>query len=345
MNEFTFERSFSPWEHALSRLKPGDTLSAVRFLELLVMDDSIEPEEAALQLEELCIELEVSELPAPAAGADADRLELELRCYASGTLLENLEGNDPLRLALLQLKKTLPLTDEERLAKLAAAGQEWAMEQLTNGYLPYVYELAGEYLGHGVLLMDLVQEGSLGLWQSVLQFEDGCFRSHARGFIRRAMARAVALQAHAGGVGERLRRAMERYREADRVLLARLGRNPGEEEIAQEMGVTPEEAMTVGKTLREARVLEQVRQSTRPKEPTQEDEQAVEDTAYYQSRSRIDELLSRLDPQSASIVSLRFGLDGKGTMSAAEVAAKLGLTVEQVQEKEAAAMLTLREDR
>lgn len=347
MREFVFDQDFSPWEMARSKLKKGGVLSAGRFIALMEQDDAVEPETAALDLEAMGVMLDVSDLPKlPGSGKTAQRLELEERLYRQGGLMENLEANDPLKLTLRQIRDMVPLEDCQELARKAASGDEAAMQALTGGNLLRVYELAGEYLGRGVLLVDLMQEGSLGLWQAVLSYEDGSFRAHCDWWIRQAMARIVTLQAHANGVGTHMAKAMERYRKADRELLAQLGRNPGEEEIALEMGVTPEEAAAVGKMLREVETMEKVRKAQQPKEePDPEDEQAVEDTAYFQSRQRVGEMLSELSELDAKILTLRFGLDGKPPQTPQQVGDKLGLTAQEVTAREAAALAALRNEK
>lgn len=343
MNEFVFDREFSPWEMALSKLKPGMTLSGARFVALMEQDNTVEPELAAMDLEQRGIMLDVLDLPKVSGSSKTDsRLALEGKLYREGTLEDNLEGNDPLKLTLAQIHSACPLENEDELIREAASGNEMAMEKLTRGYLPVVYDIAGEFIDRGVLLMDLIQEGSLGLWQGILCFDRGSFREHCCWWIRQAMARVVTLQAHANGVGQHMAMAMERYRKADRELLTQLGRNPVEEEIALEMGVTPEEAAAVGKMLREVESMERVRQANAPKEPDPEDEQAVEDTAYFQSRQRINEMLSGLSEEDARLLTMRFGLDGKAPQTAQQVAQSLGMTPQEVTQREAAALALLR---
>ena len=343
MSEFVFDGGFSPWEMALSKMKRGSTLSAARFLALLEQDQAVEAETAAMDLEEKEILLDITGLPRLSGSGKTDaRLQLEEKCYREDSLIRNLEKNDPLRLTLEQIRDIQPLDDPQQLAGKASLGDEKAMERLTNGCIPMVYALAGEYVGHGVLLVDLIQEGSLGLWQAVMNYRQGDFEEYAHRWIRQAMARAVTLQAHANGVGSHMAAAMERYRKADRELLSQLGRNPVEEEIALEMGVSPEEAALVAKMIREAESMERVRQANAPREPEPEDEQAVEDTAYFQSRQRINEMLSELAKVDADILTMRFGLDGKAPLSAAQVGEKLGLTAQEVTEREAKALASLR---
>ena len=343
MSEFVFDAAFSPWEMALSKMKRGSVLSAARFLALLERDQTVEAESAAMELEEREILLDISDLPRLASGGKTGaRLQLEEKCYREGSLLQNLDENDPLRLTLEQIQQIGSLADADALAQKAVQGNEKAMEWLTGGNLPLVYTIAGEYIGHGVLLVDLIQEGSLGLWQAVMNYRGGSFEEHCSRWIRQAMARAVALQAHANGVGSHMAKAMEAYRKADRALLTQLGRNPGEEEIALEMGVSPEEAALIGKMIRQAQSMDRVWQANAPREPEPEDEQAVEDTAYFQSRQRINEMLSGLSELDTNILTMRFGLDGKAPMSAAHVGEKLGLRAQEVTNREAAALACLR---
>lgn len=343
MNEFVFDREFSPWDMALGRMKPGDTLSAGRFIALMEQDQTVEPEMAAMELEQKGIMLDVSDLPRlSASGKTDERVALESKLYKEDAFLSNLEQNDPLRLAIVQMQSIPTIKDRDDLAREAAQGNERAMEELTNGSLTMVYHIAGEFLDRGVLLMDLMQEGSLGLWQAVLNYQDGSFGEYAQWWIRQAMARAVTLQAHANGVGSHMAKSMERYRAADLELLSQLGRNPSEEEIALEMGVTAEEAAAVGKMLREVETMDRVHRAESPKEPDPEDEQAVEDTAYFQSRQRINELLSGLSEEDAKLLSMRFGLDGKAPMTAQQVGAALGMTAEEVTIREAQALASLR---
>lgn len=345
MSEFEFDQGFRPWDMALSRLSRGMTMPAGRFLALMEQDSGVDAELAALELEQMGVALDVTGLPkVSGSGKTGQRVALEAKLYRAGTLNENLEENDPLLLTLQQLSGAEPAENEQLLAERAAGGDEKAAGELTNGCLPKVYDIAGEFLEMGVLLVDLIQEGSLGLWQAVLNYQSGEFSAQADWWIRQAMARAVVLQAHANGVGTHMAQAMERYRKADRALLTRLGRNPLEEEIAAEMGVTAEEAAAIGKMLREVEAMERVKGANAPKEPDPEEEQAVEDTAYFQSRQRINEMLSGLNEQEAKILSLRFGLDGKLPMTAAEVGKRMGLTADEVTEKEAAALGALRRD-
>jgi len=144
------------------------------------------------------------------------------------------------------------------------------------------------------------------------------------------------------GVGQKLRQAVEDYRAVDEQLLSELGRNPTLEEIAQRLHMTVDAAAEVAKTMEAARTLAMAKQP-QEQEPTSEDEQAVEDTAYFQMRQRIADLLADLDETDAQLLTLRFGLEGGKPLSPEEVGKKLGLTPEEAVAREAAALSKLRQ--
>lgn len=338
--EFSFEES--PWEQYLAEQSPGETVSAGKLLTLLEGEGEQTVEEALDSVEQKGLILDIGDLPRTLGfGEMAQRLAREKE-LASGPLRPQLlEEGDPLRLFLEEVAQIPAYGDEQLLAQEAIEGDSGAVERLVNLGLSRVLELAREYVGFGVLLLDLIQEGSLGLWQSIgkefgkdyLSFRDNSIRTH--------MAKAVFLQARANGVGQKLRSAMEDFRQIDERLLGELGRNPTLEEIAQELHMRPEEAASVQKMLSDARSLARIRPE--PQEQTeQEENQAVEDTALFQSRARIQELLSNLTKQEARLLSLRFGLEGGLPLSPEATGAKLGLSAEQVVHMEKEALEKLR---
>lgn len=343
MMEFTFEES--PWEQALGALQTGDTISALKLLTLTEGEEESALEDAFLILEEKHVTLDISDLPAVQTGGElALRLRQEKQMVENNALLKDLEANDPLRLYLEELARTPAAGDENLLAMECSEGSERAMQQLTNLSLYRVVELAGELTGHGVLLLDLIQEGSLGLWQGILSYTEGEFAPWRDWWIRQYLAKAVTLNARSSGAGQRMKQGMEDYRDVDQRLLAELGRNPTLEEIAEAMHVSEEDAAVYASMLDMARARQRVEASKEEPEPTPEDEMAVEDTAYFQSRQRIAELLSNLSEQESKLLSLRFGLEGGLPLSPEETGKKLGLTPSEVVQMEAAALMKLRND-
>lgn len=336
----------SPWELFADKLKPGSRMSAVRFLTLLEGEEEETVEEALLTLEQRHVTLDVDGLPAPAAaGETAKRLLLEEKLVKQGNLLTGLAEGDPLGLYLEELASIPVCGDPNVLAMDAFRGSESARNMLVNLSLSRVVELAGTYTGKGVLLMDLIQEGSLGLWQGILQWDgQGSFDAHRDWWIRQYMAKCVTLQARENGVGAKMRQALEDYTAADRRLLAELGRNPTLEEIALELHTTPENAYVIREMLRSAQLVRKAKEDQNPQPETEDDARHVEDTAYFQSRQRILEMLSTLSEQEAKLLTLRFGLEGGLPLDPAKAGEALGLTAGEVVKMEAAALAKLRQN-
>ncbi len=344
MNELDFSFEQTPWELTLERLQPGGSISAVRFLTLLEGADETEVETALQELEQRHIALDIEDLPKdPGSGSTAVRLRQEQQLVQSGRLPEGLEENDPLRLYLEEVAATPAAGDPAVLAHKLLAGDELVAPRLVNLKLSRVIELAEAAVGRGVLLLDVIQEGSLGLWQGIMNYADGDFEAHADWWIRQYIARAVTLQARSGGVGQKMRQAVEDYRTVDERLLTELGRNPTLEEIADMLHMSVQETAVVAQMLESARMLQHARKPE-PEELPQEEEQAVEDTAYFQMRQRITDLLSGLSAQDAQLLTLRYGLEGGLPMNPQQVGEKLGLTGDEVVAREAAALARLRQE-
>ena len=342
MMEFTFEQK--PWELALEQVEGN--ISAVRFLTLLEGEDEEEVETAFRELEQRKICLDISNFPkSGATGEAAARLRREEQLVRQGNLLESLEHTDPLRLYLEELAREPACGDPDLLALSCAEGDTSARKMLVNLSLHRVIALAQERVGHGVLLLDLIQEGGLGLWESILSWKgQGHFEEHRDWWIRQSMAKVITLQARSSGVGQKMRQALEDYRAVDEKLLTELGRNPTVEEIAQDLHMTVQEALIVADMLENARNLSRAKAETEDKPEEPDDQQAVEDTAYFQMRQRIAELLSGLSEADARLLTLRFGLEGGLPMTPEETGKKLGLTAEEVVAREAAALAKLRNE-
>lgn len=339
--EYSFEAS--PWEVFLRTKQAGDVISAATMLTMLEEESEQAMEDALQDLETGCMRLDISGLPkASGTGEAALRLRQEMQLVRNGLKPELLEKEDPLRLYLEEVAQIPSFGDDQLLAQDCARGSETAMQNLTNLGLSRVIELASEHVGYGVLLLDLIQEGSLGLWQAVQNYRSGDYAAHRDRWIRFYMAKAVTMQARQNGVGQKMRTALEDYREVDERLLGELGRNPTLEEIAAELHMTAEEASAVKNMLENARLLAQARKPEEEEKTPEEAEQAVEDTAYFQMRQRISELLSGLNEQDQKLLTLRFGLEGGKPMSPEDAGRHLGLTPEEVVAREGAALAKLR---
>ena len=341
--EYAFDPT--PWEAYLRTKQAGDTIRAVDLLTMMESEDEEAVEDALEQLEIGCFLLDLTGLPRNCASGEAAlRLREETELAESGLTPEKLEPGDPLRIFLEEVAQTPVCGDEQLLAQQFSEGREDTSLMLTNLGLSRVIALAAEHTGYGVLLLDLIQEGSLGLWQAIRNYRSGDYAPLRDRWIRFYMARAITLQARNNGIGQKLRRAMEDYQQVDQRLLADLGRNPTLEEIALELHMDVQETEAVKKTVENAQILAKVRKPQEPDEQEQkEEEMAVENTAYFQMRQRIADMLSDLDETSARLLTLRFGLEGGQPLSPEETGRILNLTPGEVVKLESLALSRLRD--
>ena len=344
MNDLEYSIEPSPWEKYLSSRQAGDAIRAVDMLTMLEGEDEEILEEALQQLETGCFLLDLEGLPRKTAcGEAALRLKQEMEAAEHPLSPEDFEQGDPLRIFLEEVANLPACGEEQSLADRVAAGEESAGQMLTNLGLSRVIELAAQHTGYGVLLLDLIQEGSLGLWHAIRNFRSGDYGALRDRWIRFFMAKAITLQARNNGIGQKMLQAMEDYRAVDQRLLSDLGRNPTLEEIALDMHMTMDEAQTVKKMMENAQILAKIRKvPEESEEEKQEEEQAVEDTAYFQMRSRIVEMLSTLSQEDQKLLTLRFGLEGGQPMSPEEAGRVMNLTPNQVLAREAQALSALR---
>lgn len=346
MNHLEFTFADAPWEQMLDHIAPGGELDGVQFLALMETESEESLESALAALDEKDILLNVDAMPAFTASGDmVARLQLEKNLVSRNMLPQGLDENDPLRVYLEEIAALPACGTPDALLEDHRSGREAALPQLTNLMLHHVVEQAFSLAGRGMLLQDLLQEGAMGLWQAILSYQTGDFDSHCKRAIRRSMNKALVLQAREFGIGQKMRTAMEDYRSVDERLLTELGRNPTLEEMAQAMHMQAEETARVAQMLETARRMHAAKQEPDPEEEEEAQTQAVEDTAYFQMRQRISELLSNLEEADAQLLTLRYGLENSLPLSAAQTAQRLGITEDEVTARETAALMKLRNER
>ena len=344
MNDFVFEQA--PWEAYLRSCKNGSVISGWNLISMLEdeEDDAVEDAFSILTVKKL--QLDLSGLPQMSAGSNtAQRLQQEREYVTGGLKTALMEETDPLRLYLEEIAAAPACGDEKLLAEQLSSGDQRAAQRLTELGLSRVGEIAAEYAGQAVLLLDLIQEGNIGLWEAMSGYRGGDYAAQRDEAIRSSVLKAIVLQARSNGISQKMKKALQDYRAADQHLLTKLGRNPGLEEIAQEMHISLEQAQTIEKTMADILLLQKAEKLAAPKEETAEDELPVEDTAYFQMRQRISEMMSVLDEQEARILTMRFGLEKGLPMSAEEVAKALGITTAAVTACETAALSKLRAEK
>jgi len=335
----------APWEQLLCGLKQGQKLSAFRLLTALDGESEQVFEEVFDRLSVLDILPDLGDLPQLGADSEAAvRLRREQQLAKKGTFMQELEETDPLRMYLEELAGIPSCGDIRILAENLRSGDAEAAAQIMNLSLSRAVQIACEYTGKGVLLMDLIQEGSMGLWESLMCYDGTDIEQFRDRKLHWYMTRAVIAQAHTAGVGQKMKQAVEDYRTVDEKLLAELGRNPTIEEIAEGMHMSVQEVSAVAQVLENARMLNRVKKPE-PEQIPQEEDQAVEDTAYFQMRQRIAELLSKLSAEDAKLLTLRYGLEGAIPLDPQQVGKQLGLTPEEVMERETAALAMLRQQK
>ncbi len=347
--DFSFEES--PWEYFVQGLKEDEVIDGEYVLTLMEGETEAAFEEALDWIEDSDHWLDISNLPSAVySGEDGRRLHEEAEFVKQGMKLDTLEETNPLRLYLEELASVpacgdiCVLAEDLSQANRAGVSADTLRTKLVDLLLSRVVELSGEYTGRGILLMDLIQEGGIGLWKATNVFvgRGTDFQRCCDWWIRFYMSKAILIQARQSGVGQKMRTALEDYRAVDERLLAELGRNPTLEEIALELHMTPEEALTVKNMLDNARILASAKKQPEPEEEDPEEEQAVEDTALFHMRQRISDLLSGLSEDDARLLNLRFGLEGGKPLSPEEVGRRLGLTPDEVVAREGAALAKLR---
>lgn len=344
MNDFVFEQA--PWEAYLRSCKNGSVISGWNLISMLEdeEDDAVEDAFSILTVKKL--QLDLSGLPQMSAGSNtAQRLQQEREYVTGGLKTALMEETDPLRLYLEEIAAAPACGDEKLLAEQLSSGDQRAAQRLTELGLSRVVEIAAEYAGQAVLLLDLIQEGNIGLWEAISGYRGGDYAAQRDEAIRSSVLKAIVLQVRSNGISQKMKKALQDYRAADQHLLTKLGRNPGLEEIAQEMHISLEQAQTIEKTMADILLLQKAEKLAAPKEETAEDELPVEDTAYFQMRQRISEMLSVLDEQEARILTMRFGLEKGLPMSTEEVAKALGITTAAVTACETAALSKLRAEK
>ena len=339
-----FDFGDSPADALLDAAKKAGSLPASRLLTALDGESQTLLLEIFEQLEQENIPLILDEIPAFHADTEtALRLRQEAKLISGGDMLQQLEETDPLRVYLQELSAIPVCGDLQMLTQGLLQGDPDACGRATELCLSRVVELAGQYAGKGVLLLDLIQEGSMALWQGFCQYTGEDIEQYRDQCIHRAMIKAIVIQAHAAGVGQRLRQALEDYRSVDERLLGELGRNPTLEEIAESMHISPAQVSVVADMLENARMLNRAKNPENTNTMPEEEDQAVEDTAYFQMRQRIADLLSGLSQQDARLLTLRYGLEGGVPLTPQQTGARLGLTSEEVITREAAALAKLRQ--
>ena len=260
--------------------------------------------------------------------------------------------NDPVRMYLKEIGKVPLLTAEEEvsLAKRIERRDMEAKRKLIEANLRLVVSIAKRYVGRGMLFLDLIQEGNLGLIRAVEKFDyrkGYKFSTYATWWIRQAITRAIADQARTIRIPVHMVETINKLIRVQRQLLQDIGREPTPEEIAAEMGTTPQKVREILKISQEPVSLET---PIGEEEDSQlgdfiEDEDAtmpVEAVSEIMQKEELNNVLNTLTHRERKVIELRFGLKGEHPRTLEEVGQKFGVTRERIRQIEAKTLAKLK---
>ena len=279
---------------------------------------------------------------------DSDEPEIEIDL----SVPEGIALDDPVRMYLKEIGRVPLLTAEEEveLARRMEAGDERARHRLEEANLRLVVSIAKRYVGRGMLFLDLIQEGNLGLLKAVEKFDYSKgykFSTYATWWIRQAITRAIADQARTIRIPVHMVETINKYIRISRQLLQELGRDPTPEEVAKHMGLSTSRVREIMKIAQEPVSLET---------PIGEEEDShlgdfIEDEAALDPadaasmmllKEQIADVLKTLAPREAEVLRLRFGLEDGRSRTLEEVGQSFGVTRERIRQIEAKALRKLR---
>ncbi|EKU70978.1 RNA polymerase sigma factor RpoD [Selenomonas sp. F0473] len=285
-------------------------------------------------------------------GADDADIDKDEEAGLELTVPEGVSLDDPVRMYLKEIGRVPLLTAEEEvdLARRMEAGDDTARRRLEEANLRLVVSIAKRYVGRGMLFLDLIQEGNLGLLKAVEKFDYSKgykFSTYATWWIRQAITRAIADQARTIRIPVHMVETINKLVRVSRRLLQELGRDATAEEIAKEMGLSVARVREIMKVAQEPVSLET---------PIGEEEdshlgdfiedEAAPDPADAASmmllKEQISEVLNTLAPREAEVLRLRFGLEDGRSRTLEEVGQSFGVTRERIRQIEAKALRKLR---
>ncbi|AHF07828.1 RNA polymerase sigma factor RpoD [Desulfitobacterium metallireducens] len=260
--------------------------------------------------------------------------------------------DDPVRMYLKEIGRVPLLSAEEEieLAKRMEQGDESAKRRLAEANLRLVVSIAKRYVGRGMLFLDLIQEGNLGLIKAVEKFDyqkGFKFSTYATWWIRQAITRAIADQARTIRIPVHMVETINKLIRISRQLLQELGREPIPEEIAEQMDIPVERVREIMKIAQEPVSLEtpigEEEDSHLGDFIPDEDAPAPADAAsFILLKEQLEEVLETLTPREEKVLRLRFGLDDGRTRTLEEVGQEFGVTRERIRQIEAKALRKLR---
>jgi len=298
--------------------------------------DALEDDVEAIEIEE----------DAEAIADDASEIDLEV------TLPKGIAVDDPVRMYLKEIGKVPLLSAEQEieLAKRMELGDEEAKKQLCEANLRLVVSIAKRYVGRGMLFLDLIQEGNLGLIKAVDKFEwtkGFKFSTYATWWIRQAITRSIADQARTIRIPVHMVETINKLIRVSRQLLQEYGREPTPEEIAIEMDISEEKVREILKIAQEPVSLETPIGEEEDSHlgdfiPDEDVPAPAEAAAFSMLKEQLVEVLDTLTEREQKVLKLRFGLEDGRARTLEEVGKRFDVTRERIRQIEAKALRKLR---
>ena len=268
------------------------------------------------------------------------------------TSYEGINVDDPVRMYLREIGRIPLLTFDQELdlAKRILDGDEEAKKELAESNLRLVVSIAKKYVGRGMLFLDLIQEGNMGLIKAVEKFDytkGFKFSTYATWWIRQAITRAIADQARTIRIPVHMVETINKLIRTSRHLLQQLGREPTPEEIAAEMEIPVEKVMEIQKIAQDPVSLETPigeEDDSHLGDFIQDDDSPAphDSAAYTLLKEQLEEVMNTLTPREAKVLKLRFGLEDGKARTLEEVGREFDVTRERIRQIEAKALRKLR---
>ena len=278
--------------------------------------------------------------------------DIKLEEMDMNAVMDGVNIDDPVRMYLREIGRIPLLTyDQElELAKKVLEGDEEAKQKLSESNLRLVVSIAKKYVGRGMLFLDLIQEGNMGLIKAVEKFDytkGFKFSTYATWWIRQAITRAIADQARTIRIPVHMVETINKLIRTSRHLLQQLGREPSPEEIAKEMEIPVEKVMEIQKIAQDPVSLEtpigEEDDSHLGDFIQDDDSPAPQDSAAYTLlKEQLEEVMQTLTPREAKVLKLRFGLEDGKARTLEEVGKEFMVTRERIRQIEAKALRKLR---
>ena len=281
-----------------------------------------------------------------AENPEAKEIDLE------ATISKNIAVDDPVRMYLKEIGKVPLLTAQEEidLAKRMEAGDEYAKQKLCEANLRLVVSIAKKYVGRGMLFLDLIQEGNLGLIKALDTFDytkGYKFSTYATWWIRQAITRSIADQARTIRIPVHMVETINKLIRVSRQLLQEEGREPTPDEIAEEMGISVEKVREILKIAQEPVSLETPIGEEEDSHlgdfiPDDDAPAPAEAAAFSMLKEQLVDVLGTLTEREQKVLKLRFGLEDGRARTLEEVGKKFDVTRERIRQIEAKALRKLR---